>query len=281
MALRQRAHDLAQPSGARVFQGFERIALDQVTFAHPGREATLADVRIIIPKGRMVAIVGESGSGKSTLIDLLLGFHQPQRGRVLIDGVPLEALDIQSYRSRIGYVPQESVLFHATIRDNVRWADAEADDEAVVRACRQAHAEEFILRLPEGYDTLVGDRGVRLSGGQVQRVALARAIVRTPALLVLDEATSALDSASEQLIQQAMERIAKETTVVVIAHRLSTIISADYLYVLKQGRVVEEGLYAQLLQQDGEFTRMVQLQALEFAEGRPLRVSEPAQITTP
>lgn len=262
--LRRQARACAEPSGARPFTGIRQgIALERVTFAYPGQAPVLEELTLTIPKGRMVAFVGSSGVGKSTLLDLLMGFHEPTRGRIVVDGVPLQELDLQTYRSRIGYVPQDTVLFHASIRDNLRWANDAATDEDIRQACRQANAEEFIERLPERYDTVVGDRGVRLSGGQCQRVALARAILRDPDLLILDEATSSLDAQSERLIQQAIERIAKETTVVIVAHRLSTIVRADAIYVLEGGRIVEEGTYAQLLQKQGAFSRMTQLQLLE------------------
>lgn len=211
----------------------------------------------------MVAVVGESGAGKSTLIDVVMGFNEPSGGRIAVDGGDLGDVDVVSYRRRIGYVPQESVLFNLSIRENLRWANEEATEAEIREACRQANAMEFIERFPEGLDTVVGERGVRLSTGQCQRVALARAILRRPQLLVLDEATSALDTLSERLIQQAIERVARDTTVVVIAHRLSTITNADYIYVLQRGQVVEEGTYADLVARDGHFTRMTQLQVLE------------------
>ena len=223
----------------------------------------LTDIDLSIPRGTMVALVGDSGAGKSTLIDLIMGFHEPTQGRILIDGTPLQALDILSYRHRIGYVPQDAVLFNTTIRENLRWAKPDATHDEIRQACRQAHAEEFIERFPEGYDTVVGDRGVRLSGGQCQRMALARALLRQPELLILDEATSSLDSQSERLIQQAIEAAAKNTTVIVIAHRLATIVNADAIYVLHGGRIVEEGTYRTLRQQHGPFHRMTQLQLLE------------------
>ena len=276
LGLRRQAQESVEKTGPRRFTGFtQEITAASMTFAHPGHEPTLAGVTVRIPKGTMVALVGESGSGKSTLVDVLMGFHTPQTGGVTIDGVPLEAFDLKTYRGRIGYVPQESVLFNRTIRDNLRWADESATDDDLQRACRQANAEEFIEAFPQGYETLVGDRGVRLSGGQAQRIALARAILRKPELLILDEATSALDTASERLIQQAIERLARHTTIVVVAHRLSTIMQADYLYVLKGGRVVEEGTYTALIQGDGAFHRMAHLQALEAVEAQmPSTVGE-------
>lgn len=263
-SLKQRAGELQQRSGELLFTGFRReIAVENLTFAFPGHEPTLADINLQIPKGRMVALVGESGAGKSTLIDMIMGFNEPLSGRITFDGVPLQRFDINSYRRRIGYVPQDSILFNMTIRDNLRWAKETAADAEIQEACRQANAKEFIERFPAGYDTLVGDRGVRLSGGQCQRIALARAILRKPELLILDEATSSLDTYSERLIQQAIETIAKETTVIVIAHRLSTIVHADYVYVLQMGRIVEEGTYQELVRKEGHFSRMMQMQALE------------------
>ncbi|MBI2016913.1 MAG: ABC transporter ATP-binding protein [Candidatus Rokubacteria bacterium] len=262
--LRRQARALRQTSGARPFDGLrDQIALENVSFAYPGQEPALSRVTVRIPKGRMVAFVGESGAGKSSLVDLIMGFHEPTSGTVTIDGVPLHEIDIDGYRHSIGYVPQESVLFNTTIRDNLRWAKDTATDAEIREACRRANAEEFIDRFPDGYDTVVGDRGVRLSGGQCQR--MARAILRKPELLILDEATSSLDTHSERLIQQAIEAIARETTVVVIAHRLSTIVNADYVYVLQGGVVVEEGTYQALMRQAGYFSRMTQMQTLEAA----------------
>jgi ATP-binding cassette subfamily B protein len=262
--LQRQARDVRQRSGTRAFEGFSReVAVEHVTFAHPDHEPVLVDVTVRIPKGRMVAIVGESGTGKSTLVDVLMGFNDPAAGRVSVDGTELGEFDVNSYRRRIGYVPQESVLFNVSIRDNLLWASASATEPEIREACRQANASEFIERFPEGYDTIVGDRGVRLSVGQCQRIALARAILRHPDLLVLDEATSALDTQSERLIQRAIESVARDTTVIVIAHRLSTIVNADRIYVLHRGRVVEEGAYDELVARGGHFARMTQLQVLE------------------
>lgn len=262
--LRHAAKQLKQRTGDRIFTGFNKeIVIEDLSFAYPGHEPTLVDINVRIPKGKMIAFVGKSGSGKSTLIDMIMGFNEPTRGRVALDGLSLQEFDINSYRRRIGYVPQDSILFNLTIRDNLRWANEYATDEEIKHACRQANADEFIEEFPKGYDTLVGDRGVRLSGGQIQRVALARAILRKPDILILDEATSSLDTHSERLIQNAIEAIAKETTVIIIAHRLSTILNADYIYILKKGQVIEEGTYQELVQKNGEFHRMLQLQALE------------------
>lgn len=263
-ALRREAGTLAERSGTRPFPGLRHgITVEYLTFAYAGHAPILRELTADIPKGAMIAFVGESGVGKSTLIDLLMGFHAPTAGRILVDGIPLQEFDLPAYRARIGYVPQDSVLFNMSIRDNLRWANAAASDGEIREACRQANAAEFIERLPEGYDTLVGDRGVRLSGGQCQRVALARALLRKPDVLILDEATSSLDTRSERLIQQALENVAKGTTVIVVAHRLSTITQADAIYVLHQGRIVEQGTYEALVRRQGHFTRMTQQQVLE------------------
>lgn len=272
--LREQAIKFKQESGAEQFRGFEReLIIENLSFAYPGEKPVLVDINARIPKGKMIAFVGQSGAGKSTFIDMVMGFHQPTKGSILFDGVPLRDFNVSSYRNAIGYVPQDSVLFNMTIRDNLLWAYPSATDKDISGACRLANTDEFIERLPEGYNTLVGDRGIRLSGGQVQRLALARAILRKPVLLILDEATSSLDTHSERLIQQAIENIAKETTVIVIAHRLSTITNADYIYVLKDGRVVEEGSYLELIRLDGLFNQMIRQQALNglvpgFSEGK-------------
>ncbi|MBU0682836.1 MAG: ATP-binding cassette domain-containing protein, partial [Candidatus Omnitrophica bacterium] len=261
--LRNRAKRLKQKSGEKCFNGIEReISLQNVSFSYPGHGEVLSAVSVRVPKGKMIAFVGGSGAGKSTLIDVILGFHSPSDGRVLCDGVSLAEFEINSFRRKVGYVPQDSALFNMTIKDNLLWALETAQEKDIISACCQANADEFIRQLPEGYNTFVGDRGVRLSGGQVQRIALARSILRKPELLILDEATSALDTHSEKLIQQAIETIAKKTTVIVIAHRLSTIVNADYVYVLEKGRIVEEGTYRWLMENNGYFNRMVAMQTL-------------------
>lgn len=263
--LRRDAKSMQQISGTRIFKAFNKeMLIKNLSFSYPGQKPILSDIDVRIPKGNMVAFVGKSGAGKTTLIDMIMGFHEPLTGQILVDGIPLQEFDINSYRKRVGYVPQDSVLFNVTIRENLLWADDSAAEEDIKRACRQANAEEFIEELPERYDTLVGDRGVRLSGGQIQRVALARALLRKPEILILDEATSSLDSHSERLIQQAIEAVAQETTVIVIAHRLSTILRADYMYVIKKGYIVEEGQYSDLMRNNGEFSNMLKLQAVEL-----------------
>jgi len=261
--LRAQAQKLKQLEGGQSFKSFQKeITFKDVGYSYLTGTFSLDKINLEIQKGSMVALVGKSGSGKSTLVDLLMGFYKPLQGDILFDATALQKFDINSYRHRIGYVPQDNVLFHMSVKDNLLWAYPQASDSEMKEACQLAYADEFIEQLPEGYDTLVGDRGVRLSGGQIQRIALARAFLRKPELLILDEATSALDTHSERFIQKAIENISKETTVIVIAHRLSTIKKADCIYVLDNGRIIEQGAYGDLVRKTGHFNSMVQLQEL-------------------
>ena len=247
MRLRKSATDLAEISGARKFQKLDYgVELKNVTFTYPGRESTLTGVNLSLPKGSMVALVGESGSGKSTIVDLILGLQIPQSGDVLIDNISLNDWRLNSFRDRVGYVPQDSQLFHLSIRENMLWALDSATEKEIWNALGLANAVDFVKVLPKGLDTIVGDRGTLLSGGQRQRLALARALLREPELLILDEATSALDSESENLIQKAIEKIAGKTTVLIIAHRLSTIAKANYVYVVSKGIIIEHGTVTSL-----------------------------------
>ena len=251
-ALRKKAAGVEEVEGERIFARLEfGVQLKDLDFAYLGREQTLTGLNISIRKGQMTALVGESGAGKSTVTDLVLGLVIPKRGQVLIDGVPLDDWKQNSFRERIGYVPQDPLLFDASIRDNLLWSFDQAKENDLWEALRLANAEGFVKELPQAIDTLVGDRGVRLSGGQRQRIALARALLRKPELLILDEATSSLDSESEQLIQQSIEQVALNTTILIVAHRLSTIYKADQVYVMRQGRVVEEGLFKVLSAKPG------------------------------
>ena len=261
--LKQQARKEAQQSGNALFYSFSHaVRFKNVDFAYPEHETLLHKIDLEIPKGKMVALAGVSGGGKTTLIDLLMVLYEPTHGEIELDGRPLSHFDVESWRKKIGYVPQESVLFDATIRENLLWSMESANDAEMIRACQLAYADDFIRELPQGYDTLVGNRGVRLSGGQRQRVALARAILRKPELLILDEATSALDSQSELYIQQAIEEISKETTVLVVAHRLSTIAKADCIYVLDNGRIVERGTFEQVTADGGSLFEAARVQGL-------------------
>jgi subfamily B ATP-binding cassette protein MsbA len=224
----------------------ERIVLDGVSFDY-GAERVLDGISLEIGRGEMVALVGPSGVGKSTLADLVLRLYDPVAGTVTIDGRDLRRLRQADYRRLFGVVPQEAMLFNATIRENIAYGRPGVSDEAVVAAARIANAHDFIQAFPDGYDTVVGDRGVRLSGGQRQRIAIARAIVTNPPILVLDEATSALDSESERLVQQAINRVVGATTSIVIAHRLSTVANAHKIVLMNQGRIEAIGSHADLL----------------------------------
>ncbi len=204
--------------------------------------------------------MGASGSGKTTIAALLSRFYDPTKGKILIDGIDLKTLEINSFRQKLAFVSQETFIFDTSVRDNIAYALENIDDTAIWEAARLANALEFIEELPEGFNTRLGERGVRLSGGQRQRIAIARALLRNPEILILDEATSALDSVSERLIQQSIEKLSVGRTVIAIAHRLSTITQADKVVVLEQGRIVEQGKYQELLQEKGKLWKYHQLQ---------------------
>jgi ABC-type multidrug transport system fused ATPase/permease subunit len=193
---------------------------------------------------------------------LLIRFYEPDKGVILADEKPLQEFDIYSFRRHVGYVPQDTILLNDTVRNNLLWSNEKATEKDIVEVCKLANADEFIMDLSDGYNTVVGERGVRLSGGERQRIALARALLRKPELLILDEATSALDSRSELLIKNAIENIAHKTTLVVIAHRLSTIVNADIIYVLQKGRIVEQGNYDSLKILDGAFRHTAEIQSI-------------------
>ncbi len=238
------------------------VSLENVSFAYPTRPDALAvdGVSLSVRAGEKVAIVGPSGAGKSTLFHLLLRFYDPASGTISFDGVPVRTADPGEVRKRIALVPQESVVFAATARDNIRFGRPEADDAEVEHAADLAHASEFIRRLPGGFDAQLGERGVTLSGGQRQRIAIARAILRDAPLLLLDEATSSLDAESETLVQTALEELMRHRTTLVIAHRLATVLSCDRIMVLDQGRIVEQGTHASLVAAGGLYARLARLQ---------------------
>jgi subfamily B ATP-binding cassette protein MsbA len=210
--------------------------------------------------GEVIALVGPSGGGKTTLVSLLPRFWDPDRGRVLLDGIDIRSLRLSDLRSAIAIVPQDPALFSGTVKENIAYARPGASLEDVEAAARGAHAHEFIERLPQGYDTLVGERGIKLSGGQRQRVAIARAILKDPAILILDEATSNLDTESERLIEDALGKLLVGRTTLIIAHRLSTVRRADRLVVMDRGRIVEEGTHGELLDLGGLYARLYQRQ---------------------
>jgi ATP-binding cassette subfamily B protein len=238
------------------------LSLREVTFHYPSRPQanSLASLSLDVRSGETVAIVGPSGAGKTTLFQLLLRFYDPQQGHILLDGVDIRDLALQDLRSRIGIVPQDTLIFSADAIDNIRYGRLDATDEEVMRAAKMAAAHEFIEKMPQGYRTFLGERGVRLSGGQRQRIAIARALLKNPPLLLLDEATSALDAESERLVQQALEAAMVNRTTLVIAHRLATVQRADRIIVMEHGRIVEAGTHATLVAQGGLYASLAALQ---------------------
>ncbi|MDZ4259687.1 MAG: ABC transporter ATP-binding protein [Gemmatimonadales bacterium] len=227
------------------------IRFEAVTFGYDPATPVLHDITFTAPAGSTIALVGSSGSGKSTLLSLVMAFNRPDAGRILVDGRDLTTLRLRDYRSKLGIVLQDNFLFDGTVLENIRFARPDASDAEVMEAARVAHCDEFVLGFAEGYQTVVGERGVRLSGGQRQRVAIARAILADPAILLLDEATSSLDSESESLIQDGLARLRAGRTTFVIAHRLSTITAADTILVLEEGRIVESGSHRALVERSG------------------------------
>jgi len=238
------------------------VAFENVSFSYPSRpeQTAIADFSIDIQPGETVAFVGPSGAGKSTTFHLLLRFYDPKSGRLLIDNQDIAAADPVEVRGRIGVVPQETVIFGASAIDNIRYGRPDATDEEVFAAAKAAAAHEFLDALPEGYDTFLGERGMRLSGGQRQRLAIARAMLKNPPILLLDEATSALDAESEQLVQQALERLMENRTTIIIAHRLATVLKADRIVVMDEGRIVDAGTHAELVQRNDLYARLAELQ---------------------
>jgi len=232
------------------------LAFDHVSFAYEPGKPVLQDVSFQASSGTVTALVGSSGSGKSTIIGLVAAFHVPIEGRVLVDGVDLATVRLDSYRTRLGVVLQESFLFDGTIRENVAFSRPRASEEEILAACRIARVDEFAERFPEGYDTIIGERGVKLSGGQRQRVSIARAILADPRILILDEATSSLDSESEMLIQEGLAQLMRGRTTFVIAHRLSTIRRADQILVVEAGRIVERGTHQSLYAAGGRYREL-------------------------
>jgi subfamily B ATP-binding cassette protein MsbA len=236
-----------------------KLKLNNISFAY-GDNLVLNDVNIEIPKGKKIAFVGSSGSGKSTALDLILRFYDPKNGKVIYNEKEITNYDLEDYRKVFGLVSQDTILFNDTLKNNIKYGKSDADDETIIRALKTSHAWDFVSKLPDKLDQLVGDRGQTLSGGERQRIAIARALVRNPEILVFDEATSALDSESEKIVQEAIDEALKNRTAIIVAHRLATITNCDIIYVFEDGQIMESGSHSELLEKNGTYKKLYDIQ---------------------
>ncbi len=260
----QAPETISDAADASTIKGFEQeVQFKNVSFAYQNADRTaLSEINFVLKKGQIIALVGASGAGKSTIADLLPRFYDVSEGQILVDGHDIRGLRLHDLRELMGVVSQEAILFNDSIRNNIVFSNQKATQQEIEAAAKAANAHDFILNLPDGYDTNIGDRGSKLSGGQRQRITIARAILKNPPILILDEATSALDSESEHLVQEALDHLLKNRTALVIAHRLSTVQHADEIIVMDQGRIVERGTHAALMKKGEYYRRLVELQAL-------------------
>ncbi len=254
--------EIINKDNAKELEDFkDKIVFDKLSFSYNGTDEVLKDINIVVPKGKMVALVGQSGSGKSTCADLLCRFYDPQKGSIRIDGIDIRDYSIESLRGQMGIVTQEAILFNDTIFNNIAFGMKNAKEEDVIRAAKVANAHDFIMATENGYQTNIGDRGLRLSGGQRQRISIARALLKNPSILILDEATSALDTESEKLVQEAIQKLMENRTSLVIAHRLSTIQYADEIIVMEKGEIVERGTHKELYHNSGIYRKLCDMQS--------------------
>jgi subfamily B ATP-binding cassette protein MsbA len=254
------------------------IAFEQVAFGYDPELPVLHDITLTIRPGQMVGIVGPTGSGKSTVVSLIPRFRDPDAGSILIDGMDIRDYKLRGLRAQVGFVLQDTVLLRGTVRDNIAFGRPDATDDEIIEAAKLANADEFITRMPDGYDSLVGDRGMTLSGGQRQRIGIARALIRDNPILILDEPTAALDAESEELVIEALERLMAGRTVIAIAHRLSTLRNADKIIVIKDGVVVEDRTHEQLLALEGRYAQLHRLQFQKRHEAPRQRAREPRSV---
>jgi ATP-binding cassette subfamily B protein/subfamily B ATP-binding cassette protein MsbA len=263
--LREEDKEFVSNTGLPFHTFNHEIHFNDVGLRYPkSTREVIQGVSFTIPRGKTVALVGSSGAGKSSLLDLLLRLYEPVQGEILVDGVPLQKIDINEWRSKIGVVTQDIFIFNDTIEANILFGSLEASKEEVIDAAKAAGAHQFIQNLPEGYHTAVGERGYRLSGGERQRIALARALIRKPCLLILDEATSSLDTHSEKIIQETLHHLKHRVSMLIVAHRLSTIVHADQIYVVEKGKIIESGVHQELVKMQGRYAYLWRLQSEEL-----------------